>query len=95
VLLDFPLHSWLLDKISSVDLYTAYVDWSRSHLKIEIRCVRRSEVTLSQFIVMSGVPQGSVLGPLLFNKDINNLCRKLIPACTSSADLFSIFSFYM
>jgi hypothetical protein len=86
---DFALHSWLLGKISSDGLCTAYVDWSRNHLTNEVCFVRPSGVSSSSFIVLSDVPQGSVLGYLLFNKCINDLCRKIKHSC------FPLFANYI
>jgi hypothetical protein len=78
---DFALHSWLLDKISSDGLSTAYVHWSRNQLTNEVCCVHSFGVSSSPIIVLSDVQQGSVLGSLLFNKCIDYSCRKIKHSC--------------
>jgi hypothetical protein len=64
-------HIFLLFKHSAFGLSGGYVNWVHSYLSNWKSQVPLSGVFSSPFEVLSGVPRGSVLGPLLFSVFIN------------------------
>ena len=63
-------HSLLLEKISATGLHPVLVQWIGAYL---ISLLQRTVVGGSAAPVLSGVPQGSILGPLLFIIDVNGI----------------------
>ena len=63
---DLVLHPVLLHKLCAHGLCDSYFNWIRIYLTNRLYSARILDTFSLPFLVLSGVPQGSVLGPLLF-----------------------------
>ena len=60
-------HEELLAKLAHVGISGALFAWFEGYLKGRVQRVRVDTATSTWKLIPAGVPQGSVLGPLLFN----------------------------
>jgi hypothetical protein len=70
-------HTLLLDKLNNFGLSSVYVKWFQSYLTNRSSFVCILGKFSSTFSLLSGVPQGSILGLLLFNIFIYGLSAKI------------------
>lgn len=95
---DYVDHNILLYKLETVGIRGLALKWIASYLSSRQQCVRFNKIVgneirsiSSEFRIKSyGVPQGSVLGPLLFLLYINDITKITNHKCTLFADDISI-----
>ena len=76
-------HEMLLDKLTKLGLSESALIWIRSYLSKRTQCTRFSDYTSKEEEITAGVPQGSILGPLLFICFSNDIYNSLEDKCTA------------
>ena len=84
-------HQRLLIKLKAYGITGNLFAWTESFLKDRDQRVLMNGVNSSWTQVKSGIPQGSVLGPLLFSIFVNDLPTTLHSDCLLFADDCKLF----
>ena len=83
---DMVNHRLLINKLNSLGITGIENNWFNSYLKNRTQCVSINGTVSTNNIIMSGVPQGSILGPLLFLLFINDMPENIL---NSTVDMYA------
>ena len=84
-------HNLLIRKLKWFGVGNTMLKWFKSYLVGRIQYVRIGNETAKGISPSSGVPQGSILGSLLFIIFINDLPESILSQCLMFADDLTIF----
>lgn len=91
-------HKLLLDKLEYIGFRGPYLTLFTDYLSERYQCVKLDQHKSKKILVTSGVPQGSILGPFLFNIYVNDIgflpiSSKLLQYADDTAIVFSANSY--
>lgn len=69
-------HTLLLHKLTKLGLGEGVINWTRSYLKDRKQRTKFKHFTSKEETIVSGIPQGSIIGPLLFVCFTNDLSEE-------------------
>ncbi len=76
-------HNILLNKLQSFNIAPIAINWFKNYLEGRVQSVKYQGVKSDREYITCGVPQGSILGPLLFILYINDLGDYLLDSSIS------------
>ena len=85
-------HNLITHKLSAFGLSDSLVNLFKSYLSNRTQYVVSSGFKSVEYLATSGVPQGSILGPLLFNIFLNDIVEVIDVNCLIYADDLKIFT---
>ena len=85
-------HERLLTKMRAYGITGNLLNWTRNFLSGRTQKVKVGDVKSSEQQVLSGIPQGSILGPILFTIFINDMPSNIVSCCQIFADDTKVFN---
>ena len=85
-------HERLLTKLKAYGISGNILEWIRNFLLGRTQRVKVGSAISSESPVLSGIPQGSILGPVLFTAFINDMPADLVSLCHIFADDTKIYN---
>ena len=75
---DSVAHNELLVKLWNFGITGSLWNWFKTYLSSRIQCVHLNDAISNPLPVISGAPQGSVLGPILFLVFVNDISDSVL-----------------